>query len=224
MRILIVEDEQNIVSYLSRSLSAEGFAVDTATDGDTGLEKALAGAYDAITLDVMLPGMNGYQVCRELRAAGVTTPVLMLTAKDGEYDAADALDMGADDFLRKPFSMVVLLARLRAMLRRGSASRAGRLVVGDLELDASSKQVRRAGQRIELTPREFGLLEYLMVNSPNPLSKSQLLERVWGIEFAGNENLVEVYVGYLRKKVDAPFGTPLVKTVRGFGYKVCEGD
>ena len=224
MRILIVEDEQNIVSYLSRSLSAEGFAVDTATDGDTGLEKALAGAYDAITLDVMLPGMNGYQVCRELRAAGVTTPVLMLTAKDGEYDEADALDMGADDFLRKPFSMVVLLARLRAMLRRGSASRAGRLVVGDLELDASSKQVRRAGQRIELTPREFGLLEYLMVNSPNPLSKSQLLERVWGIEFAGNENLVEVYVGYLRKKVDAPFGTPLVKTVRGFGYKVCEGD
>ena len=224
MRILIVEDEQNIVSYLSRSLSAEGFAVDTATDGDTGLEKALAGAYDAITLDVMLPGMNGYQVCRELRAAGVTTPVLMLTAKDGEYDEADALDMGADDFLRKPFSMVVLLARLRAMLRRGSASRAGRLVVGDLELDASSKQVRRAGQRIELTPREFGLLEYLMVSSPNPLSKSQLLERVWGIEFAGNENLVEVYVGYLRKKVDAPFGTPLVKTVRGFGYKVCEGD
>ena len=224
MRILIVEDEENIVSYLSKSLAAEGFVVDTALDGDTALEKALTGSYDAITLDVMLPGMNGYLVCRELRRAGVTTPVLMLTAKDGEYDEADALDMGADDFLRKPFSLVVLMARLRALLRRGSASKAGELTVGDLVLDPASKRVRRGDRQIELTPREFGLLEYLMINSPNPLSKSQLLERVWGIEFTGNENLVEVYVGYLRKKVDAPFGGHLIKTVRGFGYKVDEGD
>ena len=220
MRILIVEDEENIVSYLSKSLTAEGFVVDTALDGDSGLEKALAGSYDAITLDVMLPGMNGYLVCRELRKAGITTPVLMLTAKDGEYDEADALDMGADDFLRKPFSLVVLLARLRALLRRGSVSRSGVLEVGGLVLDPASKQVHRDGERIELTPREFGLLEYLMINSPNPLSKTQLLERVWGIEFAGNENLVEVYVGYLRKKVDAPFGGHLIQTVRGFGYKL----
>jgi len=223
MRVLVVDDEENIVEYLSKSLEAEGFVVDTALDGNDALEKGLTQSYDAITLDIMLPGMNGYQVCKELRNAGVTTPVLMLTAKDGEYDEADALDIGADDFLRKPFSVVVLVARLRALLRRGGSSTGTVLTVGDLILDEAARSVTRAGVPIELTPREFALLEYLMLNEGHALSKSQLLERVWGIEHMGNENLVEVYVGYLRKKVDAPFAQNYIQTVRGFGYMISAG-
>lgn len=220
MRVLIVEDEEHIAKYLKKSLQAEGFAVDCAYDGLTGRDKALEGTYDAITLDIMLPGMNGYQVCREIREAGVQTPVLMLTAKDGEYDEADALDIGADDFLRKPFSLVVLIARIRALVRRGAGAKEAALHVDDLELDPRSRTVVRDGADISLTPREFSLLEYLMLNQGQALSKSQLLERVWGIEFKADENLVEVYIGYLRKKVDAPFDKPLIRTVRGVGYKI----
>lgn len=218
MRILVVEDEEHIAEYLSKSLSAEGFAVDLAFDGNTGLEMALTQSYDAITLDIMLPGMNGYNVCREIRAAGVKTPILMLTAKDGEYDEADAFDIGADDFLRKPFSLVVLVARLHALLRRGAVGNSGKLQVADLILDPSAKRVERAGKAIELTAREFALLEYLMHNKSIAISKTQLLEHVWGVDFAADDNVVEVYIGYLRKKVDAPFDEPLIHTIRGVGY------
>lgn len=222
MRILIVEDESTLVTYLKKSLEAEGYTVDAALDGDTGLELALSGSYDAITLDIMLPGMNGYSVCREIRKAGISTPVLMLTAKDGEYDEADALDIGADDFLRKPFSLVVLVARIRALVRRGGTARGSELRVGDLVLDPAKRFVSRAGTSIELTPREFSLLEYLMHNVGQALSKAQILDHVWSPGFMGDENVVEVYVRYLRKKIDDPFGNPLIKTVRGVGYRIEE--
>ena len=222
MRILIVEDERNVTSYLQTSLEAEGFAVDIAEDGEAGLGLALTNAYDAITLDIMLPGMNGYRVCEEIRKAGVETPILMLTAKDGEYDEADALDIGADDFLRKPFSLVVLIARLRALLRRGAGRARASLRVGDLELDLSTKCAVRSGRRIELTPREFALLEYLMYNAGTVLTKAQILDHVWSPGFLGDENVVEVYIGYVRKKIDAPFDRKLISTVRGVGYRIGE--
>lgn len=222
MRILIVEDERNVTSYLQTSLEAEGFAVDIAEDGEAGLGLALTNAYDAITLDIMLPGMNGYRVCEEIRNAGVETPILMLTAKDGEYDEADALDIGADDFLRKPFSLVVLIARLRALLRRGAGRAKASLRVGDLELDLSTKCAVRSGRRIELTPREFALLEYLMYNAGTVLTKAQILDHVWSPGFLGDENVVEVYIGYVRKKIDAPFDRKLISTVRGVGYRIGE--
>lgn len=177
-------------------------------------------SYDAITLDIMLPGLNGYRVCQELRAAGVTTPIIMLTAKDGEYDEADAFDVGADDFLRKPFSLVVLLARIRALARRGGAARGKVLRVGDLTLDTTSRRVERGGVPIELTPREYALLEHLMLNPGVVLTRSQLLEHVWGASFMGSENVVEVYIGYLRKKIDGEDRTPLLETVRGVGYRM----
>ena len=222
MRILIVEDERNVTSYLQTSLEAEGFAVDIAEDGEAGLGLALTNAYDAITLDIRLPGMNGYRVCEEIRKAGVETPILMLTAKDGEYDEADALDIGADDFLRKPFSLVVLIARLRALLRRGAGRAKASLRVGDLELDLSTKCAVRSGRRIELTPREFALLEYLMYNAGTVLTKAQILDHVWSPGFLGDENVVEVYIGYVRKKIDAPFDRKLISTVRGVGYRIGE--
>ena len=220
MRVLIVEDDQRLVSYLKKSLEAEGLSVDVAFDGNVALDKALAQSYDVITLDIMLPELNGYQVCQNLRSSGVPTPILMLTAKDGEYDEADALDVGADDFLRKPFSMVVLLARIRALARRGGAAAGKVLCVGDLRLDMASKRVERGGSRIELTPREYALLEYLMLRRGIALTKAQLLEHVWGARFMGSENVVEVYIGYLRKKLDGSGRTSLIETVRGVGYRM----
>ena len=221
MRILVVEDEARMATYLKKSLEAEGFDVDVAGDGELALERALTGGYDAITLDIMLPKMNGYTVCRELRAANVNTPVLMLTAKDGEYDEADALDIGADDFLRKPFSVVVLVARLKALLRRGQA-RTVELAFSDISLSPTSKSAVRAGQALPLTPREFALLEYFLYNAGNTLSKAQLLEHVWGAGFVGEHNIVEVYVGYLRKKLDSIPGRARIQTVRGRGYRLVE--
>ena len=220
MRVLIVEDDQRLVSYLKKSLEAEGLLVDVAFDGNVALDKALAQSYDVITLDIMLPELNGYRVCQNLRSSGVPTPILMLTAKDGEYDEADALDVGADDFLRKPFSMVVLLARIRALARRGGAAAGKVLCVGDLRLDMASKRVERGGSRIELTPREYALLEYLMLRRSIALTKAQLLEHVWGARFMGSENVVEVYIGYLRKKLDGSSRTSLIETVRGVGYRM----
>ena len=220
MRVLIVEDDQKLVSYLKKSLEAEGLLVDVAFDGNVALDKALAQSYDVITLDIMLPELNGYRVCQNLRSSGVPTPILMLTAKDGEYDEADALDVGADDFLRKPFSMVVLLARIRALARRGGAAAGKVLCVGDLRLDMASKRVERGGSRIELTPREYALLEYLMLRRGIALTKAQLLEHVWGARFMGSENVVEVYIGYLRKKLDGSGRTSLIETVRGVGYRM----
>jgi two-component system copper resistance phosphate regulon response regulator CusR len=222
VHILVVEDEERMALYLQKCLEGEGFTVDVAADGETALEKALPGGYDAITLDVMLPGMNGYEVCRRLRQANVSTPVLMLTAKDGEYDEADALDIGADDFMRKPFSMVVLVARLRALLRRGRA-RTANLSFSDLSISPQNKVAMRDGVELPLTPREFALLEYFLYNAGNILSKTQLLEHVWGSGFSGDPNVVEVYVGYLRKKLDSVPGKAHIRTVRGWGYSLSEG-
>jgi len=219
VRVLLVEDEPHIASAVQRGLAAEGFVVDVAVDGQDGLWRATEHAYDVVILDIMLPKRNGYDVCRGMRAAGVWTPVLMLTAKDGEYDEADALDLGADDYLTKPFSFVVLVARLRALVRRGAPARPAVLQAGDLTLDPSAHKCCRGEQEIPLTPREFGLLEFLMRHPDEVLGKTEILDNVWDENFEGDPNIVEVYVGYLRRKVDAPFGRQSIETVRGMGYR-----
>ncbi|CAA9372556.1 MAG: Two-component transcriptional response regulator, LuxR family [uncultured Nocardioidaceae bacterium] len=220
VRILVVEDERNLASALARGLRAEGFAVDAVYDGVSGLQAAHGGEYDGIVLDIMLPRMSGYDVVRTLRARKVWTPVLMLTAKDGEYDIADALDLGADDYLAKPFSFVVLLARLRALIRRGAPERPTRLTAGDLTLDPASRQAWRGEVELQLTTREFAVLEFLMRHAGAVVSKSELLTHVWDEYFDGDPNVVEVYVGYLRRKIDAPFGRRSIETVRGAGYRL----
>ena len=220
MRVLIVEDEPRMASLIRRGLTAEGLAVDVASTGADALWMSQTASYDAIVLDVLLPGMHGYKVCRTLRDEGVWTPILILTAKDGEYDEAEALDTGADDFLSKPFSFVVLLARLRALIRRGAPPRPTVLTVGSLELDPGARRCRRKETDVRLTAREFALLEYLVRKDGNVASKAEILDHVWGIDFAGDPNVVEVYVGYLRKKIDAPFGVETIKTVRGAGYQL----
>ncbi|MBK6312361.1 MAG: response regulator transcription factor [Candidatus Microthrix subdominans] len=222
MRILVVEDEVELAAAVARGLREEGFDVDVTHDGKDGYERARSATYDAIVLDILLPGMNGFQVCRSLREAGVWTPILMLTAKEGEYDEAEALDTGADDFLRKPFSYVVLIARLRALTRRVSEGALAPVMVGGLELDPVGRKVRRDGTDIALSPREYGLLEVLMRRAGETVSKRELLEQVWGQDFAGDPNVVEVYVGYLRRKIDRPFGREDLRTVRGSGYVLGE--
>ena len=191
-------------------------------DGLEGLWRAREQPYDAIVLDILLPGMNGYKVCRTLREEGNWTPILMLTAKSGEYDEAEALDTGADDFLSKPFSFVVLIARLRALGRRGSVPRPARMEIGDLVLDPASRECRRGDTSIPLTAREFSLLEALLRRPGEVVPKHELLDRVWGHDFQGDPNVVEVYVGYLRRKIDAPFGRQSLVTVRGLGYRVVD--
>ena len=220
MRVLVVEDEVALAEAVREGLTAEGYDVDVVHDGADGLWRAREGSYDAIVLDILLPGMNGYKVCETLRDEGVWTPILMLTAKDGEWDEAEALDTGADDFLSKPFSFVVLLARLRALIRRGAPPRPTVLSVGTLELDPGARRVRRDGTDIRLTAREFALLEYLVRKDGSVASKAEILDHVWGMDFAGDPNVVEVYVGYLRKKIDAPFGAESIETVRGAGYRL----
>ena len=219
VRLLVVEDEALIAQALVDGLRGEGYAVDHAARGDDGLWMATEQAYDAIVLDVMLPGMNGYVVCRTLRERGNTTPILMLTAKDGEYDQAEGLDTGADDYVTKPFSFVVLLARLRALVRRGPAARPPMMQVGGLALDPAEHRVTRDGVPIELTPREFSLLRYLMHHAGRAVTKQELVDGVWGDDEM-DPNVVQVYVGYLRRKVDEPFGTTTIQTVRGIGYRV----
>jgi len=218
VRLLIVEDEVRLAEALQRGLEAEGFEADLAFDGLDGLDKALAGEYDAIVLDILLPGMNGYRVCAEIRAAGNWTPILMLTAKSGEFDEAEALDTGADDFLSKPFSYVVLVARLRALVRRGSGPRPAPCQVGDLRLDPAARTCDRGGVAIHLTPREVDLLEALMSRPGEVVGKQELLDRVWGPDAGVDPNVVEVYLGYLRRKIDRPFGRDTLRTVRGVGY------
>ncbi|WP_394841154.1 response regulator transcription factor [Pendulispora brunnea] len=220
MRILIVEDEARLADALATGLRAEGFSVDVARDGADGLERARDGSYAAIVLDLLLPEKNGYEICEALRAEQIWTPILMLTAKDGEYDEAEALDTGADDFLSKPFSYVVLVARLRALIRRGSVARPAKLSIGDLTLDPATREVRRGDNPITLTPREFALVEALMRRGGHVITKQQLLADVWGEEFGGDPNLVEVYVRYVRRKVDEPFGRRTLQTVRGVGYRM----
>jgi two-component system OmpR family response regulator len=222
MRVLVVEDERPLASAIRLGLEAEGFVVDLAYDGKEGLRLATTRAYDAVVLDIMLPGMNGYRVCAELRAQGNWTPVLMLTAKDGDLDEAEALDTGADDFVTKPFSFVVLVARLRALMRRGARPRPAVLVAGDLKLDPATHHCCRGSKQIELTAREFALLELLMRHPGEVLSRREILDHVWDFAFDADSNIVEVYVGYLRRKIDIPFGRHAVQTVRGVGYRLAE--
>lgn len=220
MRILIVEDELAMVRSLTRGLAAEGYTVDVATDGEQGLDSALNNDYDAIVLDLMLPKLSGYAVTNRLRTAGSRTPVLMLTAKQGEFDQTEALDTGADDFLSKPFSYPVLLARLRALIRRGGAPHGAVLVSGDVRLDSAEHRCWRAGEEVSLTPRELALLTYLMHRTGQAVSKTELLDHVWDPSTDRDPNVVEVYVGYLRRKLDRPGEPPHIETVRSFGYRL----
>jgi DNA-binding response OmpR family regulator len=220
VRVLVVEDERRLAQAVRRGLQAEGFVVDLAYDGVDGLHQAQAGGYDAVVLDLMLPGLSGYKVCERLRAARNWVPVLILSAKDGEYDQADGLDLGADDYLTKPFSYVVLAARLRALLRRGARPRPAVLTAGDLSLDPATHAVRRGPAPVELTSREFALLEYLMRQAGRVVPKAELLEHVWDAESVADLNVVEVYAGYLRRKIDTPFGRTALQTVRGAGYRL----
>lgn len=216
VRLLVVEDETRLAASLRRGLQAEGFVVDVESTGPAGLDAARHGDYDAMILDVMLPGLSGYEVVRRLRAEERWLPVLMLSAKDGEYDQADGLDCGADDYLTKPFSYVVLLARLRALLRRGAPERPAVLAVGDLRLDPARRRVTRADAEVALTTREYALLDYLMRRPGEVVSKTELLDHVWDASVETAPNAVEVYVGYLRRKI----GRDRLETVRGAGYRL----
>jgi two-component system OmpR family response regulator len=218
MRILLVEDEPKMAAVVARGLRHEGYAVDTVEDGEGALFHARVHEYDAVILDVMLPGVDGFEVCRTMREENHWSPVLMLTARDQVDDRIRGLDVGADDYLVKPFSFDELLARLRALLRRRPHERPVVLRVGDVELDPAGHEVTRAGQEVHLTAREFALLRFLMENPAEVLTRTRLLEHVWDANWDGPSNVVDVYVGYLRKKLEQPFGRPLVKTVRGVGY------
>ena len=220
MRVLVVEDEKRLAEAVRNGLEQEGLAVDLALNGDEGLWMARENDYDAIILDLMLPGRNGFQICSDLRAEGIWTPILMLMAKSGDLDAAEALDTGADDFLTKPFSFVVLLAHLRALMRRGGRERPTVLTAGDLRLDPAQHRCWRGDEEIELTPRQFSLLQFLMSRAGEVLSKTEIVEHVWDFAFEGDLNIVEVYVGYLRKKIDAPFGRNAIQTIRLVGYRL----
>ena len=220
MRILVVEDESAMADSLKTGLVDNGFAVDIAADGEEALWFAQEVNYDAIILDLMLPKLNGFRVCRALREREDWTPILMLTAKDGHLDEAEGLDTGADDYLTKPFSFVVLLARLRALLRRPGAERAPELRAGDLVLDPATHELHRGETKIDLTAREFAILEVLLTKAGQAVSKQAILEHVWDFNFDGGPNIVEVYVRSLRKKIDEPFDRQSIVTVRGAGYKL----
>ena len=217
VRVLVVEDEIHLAQAIEEGLRAEGLDVELSHDGLDGLWRARERAYGAIVLDILLPGMNGYKVCATLRQEGIWTPILMLTAKSGKYDEAEALDIGADDFLSKPFSFVVLVARLRALARRDAGPRPRELMAGNLALDPSQRTCRRGEVPIDLTRREYALLEALLRHADTGVTKVQLLREVWGEDFYGDANVVEVYVGYLRRKIDLPFGTRSLQTIRGIG-------
>ncbi|MFF8954287.1 response regulator transcription factor [Streptomyces sp. NPDC014894] len=217
MRLLIVEDEKRLAVSLARGLTAEGYAVDVVHDGLEGLHMASQGSYDLVVLDIMLPGMNGYRVCAALRAAGDDVPILMLTAKDGEYDEAEGLDTGADDYLTKPFSYVVLVARIKALLRRrGRAGASPVLTVGDLRVETAARRVFRGEDEVALTAKEFAVLEQLAVRAGDVVSKAQILEHVWDFAYEGDPNIIEVYISALRRKL----GAPRIQTVRGAGYRL----
>jgi DNA-binding response OmpR family regulator len=225
VNVLVVEDERRLGQALRRGLSSEGFAVDLALDGSEGLWLATERSYDLILLDIMLPGINGYKVCAQLRAEGNWTPILMLTAKDGEYDEAEALDTGADDYLSKPFSYVVLLARIRSLLRRRLGERPAVLSCGSLSMDPASRRCRRGAQEIALTAREWHILAHLMRHQEQVVSKQEIIEHVWDFGFDGAPNVLEVHISALRRKVDAPFDLRSIRTVRGAGYVlVADGD
>jgi two-component system, OmpR family, response regulator len=224
MRVLVVEDEVALAEGIRRGLEAEGFATDVAHDGTDGLAMALEHDYDAIVLDIMLPGLNGYRVCAAIREAEVWTPILMLTAKDGEYDEAEALDTGADDYVTKPFSYVALVARLRALMRRGATERPNVLEAGTLRFDPGARRAWRGETEVRLTSREASLLEYLLRRTGEVVSKTEILDHVWDDRFDGDLNIVEVYVRHLRNKLDRPFGCDSIETVRGAGYRLAASD
>ncbi len=222
MRVLVVEDEEKVSRFIVRGLTAERFAVDVAPDGTSGLELATTYDYDLIILDLLLPGMSGTEVLRGLRRANAHVPVLVLTARDALTDKIENFEAGADDYLTKPFAFAELLVRVKALLRRGAVNRASTLRVGDLELDRLSQTVRRAGQKIELTSKEYALLEYLMANAGRVLSRTMIVEHVWDQSFDGATNIVDVYVRHLRHKVDDPHERKLIRTVRGVGYSITD--
>jgi len=219
-RALVIEDDRSIARAVADQLRDEGFEVDESYDGDSGYTLGCEGEYDVIVLDIMLPKRNGFSVCRDLREAGVSTPILMLTAKEGELDEAEGLDLGADDFLRKPFERVVFIARIHALLRRRDRDRDNvpTLQVGEISLDPIAHRVTRGDEVLALTPREFALLSHLMANAERSVPKSEILETVWGHEFDGDPNIIEVYIGYLRRKLDEAGGESVIRTVRGVGY------
>ena len=220
MRILVVEDDKHVALAVRRGLEEDGYAVDVALTGTDGEWLATENAYDALVLDVMLPGLAGDELCARLRKAGNWVPILMLTARSGPTEEAQALDAGADDFLAKPFSFVVLMARIRALLRRGGAERPTVLTAGDLGLDPAEHRVWRGEEPIALTPRQFSLLEFLMRRAGEVLPKSTILEHVWDFSFDGDPNIVEVYVRQLRQRIDEPFGRSALQTVRLVGYRL----
>jgi len=220
MRVLVVEDEPRLATGLRNGIEAEGFAVDVALNGTDGLWLAQEHAYDAIVLDIMLPGVNGYEICTALRQGSNWTPILMLTAREGEWDEVHALDTGADDYLTKPFSYAVLIARLRALMRRGAPERPTVLEVDDLRLDPAPRRVWRGDVEVELTAREFSLLEFLLRRRGEVVSKREILEHVWDYDFEGDPNIVEVYVRRLRNKLDRPFDRTTITTSRGAGYRL----
>ena len=220
MRVLIVEDEPKVAAAVRRGLEGEGFAVDVAGNGDDGRWMAEENDYDVLILDIMLPRMSGTELCAHLRSIGDWTPILMLTARDGEADEANALDAGADDYLTKPFSFMVLLARVRALVRRGQAARPAVLAAGSLRLDPAAHRCWRDDVEVALTAREFAVLEFLLRRPGDVVSKSAILENVWDFNFSGDPNIVEVYVRHLRRKLDEGNESSLIKTVRGAGYRL----
>ena len=222
MKLLLVEDDEKIAATVKRGLEAEGFSVELAADGDEGLWRATEGSYDLLVLDIMLPGRNGYRLCAELRASDNWTPILMLTAKDGDLDEAEALDTGADDYLTKPFSFPVLVARVRALLRRAPDRKPAPVSVGDLRIDTAQRRVWVGEDERTLTSREFEVLEFLVRRAGRVLSKEEILAGVWDDDFDGDPNIVEVYVLRLRRKLDLPDGRHRIETVRGAGYRVVD--
>lgn len=220
MKLLMVEDDKKIAAAVKRGLEAEGFTVEVALDGDTGFWLASEGAYDLIILDILLPSRNGYRICGDLRDAGNWTPILMLTAKDGDLDEAEALDTGADDYLTKPFSFAVLVARIRALLRRSTGRNPVPVAAGDLRIDPGARRAWRGDVEVELTARQFDVLEFLMRRAGQVMSKRDILDGVWEYEFSGGPNIVEVYVRRLRTRIDEPFGRHAIETVRGVGYRL----
>jgi two-component system, OmpR family, copper resistance phosphate regulon response regulator CusR len=224
MRVLMVEDESKVARFIARGLTEERYAVDTAADGTSGVELATTYHYDVVILDLMLPGLNGTEVLRQIRRKDTSVPVLVLSARDALDDKVGHMELGADDYLTKPFALAELLVRVKVLLRRGPVNRASSLRVGDLELDRITQQVKRGGRRVELTGKEYSLLEYLMANAGRVLSRSMIIEHVWDQSFDGASGIVDVYLGRLRSKIDQPFEQKLIRTVRGVGYSISNGD
>jgi DNA-binding response OmpR family regulator len=220
VKLLLIEDDKKIATAIKRGLEAEGFSVEVSFDGDDGLWRATEGTYDLIVLDIMLPGRNGYRICADLREAGDWTPILMLTAKDGDLDEAEALDTGADDYLTKPFSFPVLVARVRALLRRAAGRNPSPVEVGDVRIDPGARRAWRAADELVLTAREFDILEFLVRRAGQVLSKREILDGVWEHDFDGDPNIVEVYIARLRRKIDDPYVGRTIETVRGAGYRM----